>query len=106
MKGFADDLDVHFSPEVMAEKCADGSYAPVPKGWSALIAPCLYIAFPTVEEFVADSFLPTPGLYDMLDTKSKLQDAIAQYFFAQTKPDGSPIVDDKIFQYAVKRIAM
>ena len=107
MKGFAS-INMKFLQETKAEKCPDpdASYAPKPKGWSAMLAPCLYVALPTIEEFTSDVFRFTPGFYAMHDAKAKLQDAIGQYIFLRKTKDANFVVDDETFKYAVKRIVM
>ena len=105
MRGFASGLDVHFNSDVNVEQCPDQNYAPIPKGWSVLLAPCLYVALPSITDFIGDTFLVTPGFYDMHDAKTETQDAIVQYAISETK-DGHPVVDDELFRYAVKRIVM
>jgi hypothetical protein len=106
MKGFTS-LDIKTpSNETEAEKCPDNSYAPRPKGWSAMLAPCLYVMLPSIEEFATDTFRFTPGFYVMHDAKAKLQDAIGQYIFLQTNSDGKFVVDKTTFEYAVKRSVM
>jgi len=108
-------LEPKFTSETTADKCPDNpdpmdksypSYAPKPKGWSAMLAPCLYVALPSVEDFTADTFQFTPGFYDMHDAKVRVQDALSQYLFAQQNANGEFLVDQETFEYAVKRIAM
>jgi hypothetical protein len=105
MRGFIRGMGVHYAGETSAQQCADGSYAPIPKGWSAKLADCLYISFPTAEEFASDLFRITPGFYDLHDAKIQLRDAILQYQFGQTN-GGQPAVDEETFRYAVKRAFM
>jgi hypothetical protein len=106
MQSFAPGLIVHWNDRTAAQQCAsDGKFFPIPKGWSAALAPCLYVSLPAVQDFQKNLLRPTAGLYDMNNAKEQLEDAMAQYRFAQTKA-GGPLVEDNIFKYAVKRPAM
>ena len=106
MQSFAPGLRVHWNDRTAAQQCAsDGKVFPIPKGWSAALAPCLYVSLPTVQDFQKNLMRPTSGLYDMNNAKEQLQDAMAQYRFTQTKL-GRQLVDDEIFKYAIKRPTM